>query len=223
MVFNINLAKPTRVMLVEDHASFRQALAFVLDQERDFTVVAQAGSLSEARSIQEGADFAIVDLALPDGSGVNLIEDLWRTKSSLTVLVLSATLDDESIARVVETGAAGVVDKLAGLDEIIEELRRLRDGAAMPRQKEVAEVLRTIARNGRLQQDPRPDANLTARETEVLRALAKGLDSEEVARELGINIEDERNHVASILDKLGAHSSLQALAIAARQGFIELP
>ena len=223
MVFNINLAKPTRVMLVEDHASFRQALAFVLDQERDFTVVAQAGSLSEARSIEEGADFAIVDLALPDGSGVNLIEDLRRTNSNLTVLVLSATLDDENIARVVETGAAGVVDKLAGLDEIIQEVRRLRDGAAMPRQKEVAEVLLTIARDGRLQQDSRPDANLTARETDVLKALAEGLDSQEVAQKLSINVEDERNHVASILDKLGAHSSLQALAIAARQGLIDLP
>lgn len=223
MTFNNTFAQPTRVMLVEDHSSFRQALAFVLDQERDFAVVAQAGSLSEARSIEEGADFAIVDLALPDGSGVNLIEDLRRTNFSLTVLVLSATLDDESIARVVETGAAGVVDKLAGLDEIIQEVRRLREGAAMPRQKEVAEVLRTIARDGRIGQDPRPNMNLTARETDVLRALAEGLDSQEVAQKLSINVEDERNHVASILDKLGARSRLQALAIAARQGLIDLP
>lgn len=222
MTLNNTFAQPTRVMLVEDHSSFRQALAFVLDQERDFAVVAQAGSLSEARSIEEGADFAIVDLALPDGSGVNLIEDLRRANLSLTVLVLSATLDDESIARVVDTGAAGVVDKLAGLDEIIQEVRRLRAGAAMPRQKEVAEVLRTIARDGRLAQDQRPDVNLTARETEVLKALAEGLDSQEVAQKLSISVEDKRNRVASILDKLGARSSLQALAIAARHGLIDL-
>lgn len=223
MTFDGNAAKPTQVMLVEDHASFRQALALVLDQEQDFTVVTQAGSLSEARSVAEGADFAVVDLALPDGSGVDLIQELRRVNRGLTVLVLSATLDDEIIARVVDAGAAGVVDKLAGLDAIIDEARRLRAGAAMPRQKEVAEVLRTIAWHDRRHGFSTTDSDLTAREIEVLRALAEGLDGQGVAQKLGITLEDERVLVSSIFDKLGADTGLQALAIAARRGLVDLP
>lgn len=222
MISDENHAKPTRVMLVEDHASFRQALTLVLNQERDFSVVAQAGSLSEARSIGEGVDFAVVDLALPDGSGIDLIEDLRRVNRDLTILVLSATLDDESLARVVDAGAAGVVDKLAGLDEIIHEARRLRAGAAMPRQREVSEVLRTIAWYGKRHRELHTETDLTAQEIEVLKALAEGLDSEGVAKKLGITVEVERDLVSSFLHKLGARSSLQALAIAARRGLVDL-
>lgn len=218
-----NSASPTRVVLVEDHGSFRQALALMLDLEQDFAVVAQAGSLSEARSVTDGADLVVVDLALPDGSGVDLIEELRLANPGLTVLVLSATLDDTSVARAIDSGAAGVVDKLAGLEDIIHEARRLRAGSAMPRQEEVVQLLRTVADPGRQHPDSESNAGLTDRETEVLRALASGLDGEGVAEKLGMSLGDERDHVANILGKLGAHSRLQALAIAARRGLIALP
>src|SRR3712207_9097372 len=141
-------SEPVRVMLVEDHASFRQALAFVLELEQDFVVVDQAGSLAEARAASGSSNFAIVDLALPDGSGVDLIENLRRSNPDVTVLILSATLDEENIARSVEAGASGVLDKLAGGDEIVAEAQRLRAGAALPRQGGGGERLRTIARGG---------------------------------------------------------------------------
>lgn len=216
-------SKPVRVMLVEDHASFRQALAFVLDSEPDFVVVDQVGSLAEARDASGGFDLAVVDLALPDGSGIDLIEDLRRSNPAVGVLILSATLDEENIARLVDAGASGVLDKLAGVNEIVAEAQRLSAGAALPRQGEIVEILRAIARvGGRGDHGADRDAKLTERETGVLRALSEGLDGEGVARRLGITSRQEQDHLTSMLEKLGARSGLQALVIAARHGLVEL-
>jgi DNA-binding NarL/FixJ family response regulator len=124
-------ARPLRVMLVEDHTTFRQALAFMLDRDPGFEVVAQAGTLAEARrdlderETQEGIDAAVIDLALPDGNGVDLIGDLRSHNPDLTVLVLSATLSQANLAKAVEAGADGLLEKLAGPGEIIGALRRL--------------------------------------------------------------------------------------------------
>ena len=102
--------RPLRIMLVEDHISFRQALAFMLNRDPGFEVVAQAGTLAEARrglderNIPEGIDAAVIDLALPDGSGVDLIRDLRSHIPNLTVLVLSATLRQANLTKAVWAG-----------------------------------------------------------------------------------------------------------------------
>jgi two-component system nitrate/nitrite response regulator NarL len=124
-------ATPLRIMLVEDHVSFRQALAYMLDRDPGFEVVAQAGTLAEARRLldesetPEGIDAAVIDLALPDGNGVDLVGDLSSHNPEMKVIVLSATLSQANLAKAVEAGADGVLDKLAGLGEIIGALRRL--------------------------------------------------------------------------------------------------
>ena len=124
-------ARPLRIMLVEDHIAYRQALALMLDRDPGFEVVAQAGTLAEARrgldgrEISEGIDAAVIDLALPDGNGADLVGDLRSHNPDLTVLVLSATLSQANLAKAVEAGADGLLDKLAGLGEIIGALRRL--------------------------------------------------------------------------------------------------
>jgi DNA-binding NarL/FixJ family response regulator len=124
-------ATPLRIMLVEDHVSFRQALAYMLDRDPGFEVVAQAGTLAEARRLlderetPQGIDAAVIDLALPDGNGVDLVGDLSSHNPEMKVIVLSATLSQANLAKAVEAGADGVLDKLAGLGEIIGALRRL--------------------------------------------------------------------------------------------------
>jgi DNA-binding NarL/FixJ family response regulator len=216
-------------MLVEDHISFRQALAFMLSRDPGFEVVAQAGTLAETRlgldgrQIPEEIDAAVIDLALPDGNGADLIGDLRSHNPDLTVLVLSATLTQANLTKAVWAGADGVLDKLAGPAEIIGALRRVVAGAALPSQQEVVDALRSADR----QRDPDSDArmaagSITPRETEVLRALADGLDSEGTAERLSITLEEERAHVAAILVKLGARTRLQALAVAARLGVVEI-
>jgi len=216
-------------MLVEDHVSFRQALAFMLGQDQDFEVVAQAGTLAEARRGLDGRDAtdrieaAVIDLALPDGNGAELVGDLGGHNPSMTVLVLSATLSRANLTKAVQAGADGVLDKLAGVGEIVGELRRLSAGAALPSQQQVLEALLWI------DQQHDPDSyertgveRITPREREVLRALAEGLNSEEIAERLSMTAEEERTHVANVLTKLGARSRLQALAVVARLGIVEV-
>lgn len=216
-----------RILLVEDHASFRQTLAFVLSQEPEFEVAGQAGTLAEAREVWKSvggeADVAVVDLSLPDGEGVELIGELRETNPDFAMLVLTASLERTDMARAVEAGAAGVVHKSAGVEEILGALRRLASGEPLLTSGEMIELLRLA---GRAREEEREVSSnigkLTRREREVLQSLAEGLSNKEIAQTLHISVETERSHMMSILAKLGAHSRLQALILAARHGVVEL-
>ena len=117
--------KQIRVMIVEDHPDFRDLMEILLARQSDIKLVAQAGSLAEARNhaVRLEFDVAVLDLGLPDGDGVDLIADLRRANPEVGVLVLSASLDTASIERATE--ADEIMDKLAPLDEVLGTLRRL--------------------------------------------------------------------------------------------------
>jgi DNA-binding NarL/FixJ family response regulator/signal transduction histidine kinase len=216
-----------RVLLVDDHATIRDALAATFEDEDGFEVVGQAGSMAEARGMleetQQTIDVAVLDLGLPDGYGADLIKDLREKNPKAQALVLSASLDRAQTARAVELGAAGVLNKTAHLDEVLHSVKRLRAGETLMPHQEVVELLR-LAGSEREQEYEAQQAieKLTPREIEVLRALAEGLDSEQIAQRLHISLRTERNHMANILSKLGVHSQLQALVFALRHGVVEI-
>ena len=116
-----------KVMLVEDHPDFRRLVARLVEREPDLEVVAQAGSLEEARRYAASVmcDVAVLDMSLPDGSGADLIAELRELCPGSAALILSATLDPASLARAREAGAEEVLDKLAAPAEVIEAIRRL--------------------------------------------------------------------------------------------------
>src|SRR5918998_4151801 len=101
------LRRVNRVLLVDDHATFREPLAFMFEREPDFEVVAQGGSLAEARRVLEGVDLAVVDLDLPDGDGTELIGELRAANPRGMALVLTASAERGTHARAVEAGAGG--------------------------------------------------------------------------------------------------------------------
>jgi len=214
-------------LLVEDHASFRQALAFMFEREEEFVVVGQAGTLAEAREFlreaPDGADVAIVDLALPDGDGFGLIEELASAGRGVTTLVLSASLEPARFAHAVESGASGVLHKAAAISDIVGAVRRLRAGEALLSPSEIIEMLRMVSRKRQEEHEAQKAVDrLTPRERQVLQALSEGLDSKDIARKLNITVETERTHMVNILNKLGVHSRLQALVFAARHGVTEI-
>jgi PAS domain S-box-containing protein len=216
-----------RILLVDDHASIREALASTFEAE-GFEVVGQAGSLAETRRILEEAqqeiDLAVLDLGLPDGYGADLIPELREKNPQAEALVLSATLDRANMARAVERGAAGVLNKTAHLEEVVEAVRRLRAGETLLPLEEVIELLRFAGRTREQEYEAHQAIEkLTPREIEVLQALAEGIGSQEIAQRLNISIRTERNHMSSILAKLGVHSQLQALVFARRYSVVEDP
>ena len=122
---------PLKVMLVEDHLAFRQALAFLLSDDPELEVVAQAGSLAEAREALEGGgldgalDVAVLDLALPDGDGIELIGELRRSSPGVRIMVLSATVWASDVEEILRAGADAVFDKVRSYWSIAGEVRRL--------------------------------------------------------------------------------------------------
>ena len=217
----------TRILLVDDHASFRQALAFMFEREDGFAVVGQAGTLAEAQRFLNGSkkatDVAVCDLALPDGEGFDLIEDLAANEDGIVTLVLSASLEPARFARAVEAGASGVLHKAAPISDIVEAVKRLRAGEALLSPNEVIEMLRMVSRKRQEELEAQKAIDrLTRREREVLQALAEGLDSKDIAEKLHITVETERTHMVNIFNKLGVHSRLQALVFAARHGLVEI-
>ncbi len=210
-------------MLVEDHISFRQALAFMFEREPEFTVVGQVGTVAEARRSLGGVDVAVVDLGLPDGDGTALIEELSGAEPRITTLVLSASLDPGRFARAVEAGASGVLHKSATIKDIVDAVRRLRAGEALLSPDEVMAMLRATWRERHREIGIHQSIErLTRRELEVLRALAEGMDSQEISERLGISVETERTHMVNIFGKLGLRSRLQALVFAVRHDIVEI-
>ena len=216
-----------RILLVDDHASTREPLAFMLEQEPDLTVVAQAGSVAEARRTlrEAGAsvDVAVVDLGLPDGSGEELIPVLRAAYPRAVALVLAYFSDRERLARAVEAGASGVLHKSASVGEVVEAVRRLHSGEQLLSLEEVFEALRLV------DQERRRDREvwlwferLTDRELEVLQALADGLSDKEISERFHVGTATVRTHVTSILAKLKAASRLQALVLAVRHGIVKI-
>jgi DNA-binding NarL/FixJ family response regulator len=214
-------------LLVEDHVSFRQALAFMFEREPEFEVVGQVGSVDEVRNLPGGllrdVEVAVVDLALPDGDGLELIEDLSSNEPQIMTLVLSASLESGRFARAIEAGAGGVLHKSTPIKDIIGAVRRLKAGEALLSPGEVIEMLRVVSREREEKREAlQAIEKLTSREREILRALAEGLESREIAEKLNITVETERTHMVNILSKLGVHSRLQALVFAARHGLVEI-
>ena len=121
------VTKQIRVMLVEDHSDFRALMEVLLNGQSDMKLMAQAGSLAEARNHAARFEFDVVvlDLGLPDGHGEDLIADFRRANPDVGVLILSASLDPSGVEKATRLGADEIMDKLAPLEEVLSTVRRL--------------------------------------------------------------------------------------------------
>lgn len=214
---------PIRLLLVDDHAVFRQPLAFMLDREPDLNVVAQAGSLAEARealaTVADTIDVALIDLRLPDGIGVDIVRDLRAANPEAFSLVLTADPDKLHHARALEAGASGVLSKSAQLSEIIDAIRRIQQGQSIQSAQEVIELLRLAGEERERDRAKQVTlSRLTPRERQVLESLSEGLDNRAIADRLFISPETARTHVVKLLAKLNVESRLQAAIFAIENG-----
>ncbi len=216
----------TRILLVDDHAAFREPLALALEREEGLEVVAQAGSVREAREALSGADVAIVDLDLGGGNGAELIPDFLRTNPGAAVLVLSASQDRSQLARAVQAGAGAILHKSTRVRGIVNAVHKLSEGQVLVSPTEAVELMRVLGQQ-REQAERDRDAramlgSLTHREMEVLQLLADGLNDKEISERLHISPTTQRTHMRSILSKLGAESRLQAVLFALRHGAVQM-
>ena len=207
-----------RVLVVDDHQMFAASLAQALQAEPDLLVVAQATSIAAARDLLASAvpDVVLLDHRLPDGDGVAAIADLRRIRPSAKIVVLTASTSDRVLVAAMEGGAAGFIAKTQPLDDVIAGVRAAAQGESVVSARLLSRLLpRLQRRSGAGRAEP------TEREREILDLLARGLSNADIAQQLTISVHTVRNHVANLSAKLGAHSKLEVLSIAVREGLID--
>jgi DNA-binding NarL/FixJ family response regulator len=206
-----------RVLIVDDHEVLASSLAQVLDHEPDITSVGVAGSIARARVMIPATtpDVLLLDHRLPDGDGVASIGELRALRASMKVVVLTASGADHVLLAAMEAGASGFLSKTRGLQEVTAAVRAAAAGESVISPELLARLLPKLSRTGNAHQD-----ELTEREREVLGLLAEGLTNAAIAEQLFLSVHTVRNHVTNLSLKLGAHSKLEALSIAVREGLL---
>jgi DNA-binding NarL/FixJ family response regulator len=209
---------PVRVLVVDDHQMFASSLAQALQAEPDLLVVGQATSISEAQKLVASAapDVVLLDHRLPDGDGVSAIAGLRGIRASAQIVMLTAATSDRVLVAAMEAGAAGFIAKTQRLDDVIAGVRAAAQGESVVSAKLLTRLLPRLQR-----QNGGGGAVLTEREREILDLLARGLSNADIAQQLTISVHTVRNHVANVSAKLGAHSKLEVLAIAVREGLVD--
>ena len=209
------------VLVVDDHDLFRTGLASLLNAQPDIEVVAQAsgGRMGVRLADELQPDVVLMDVRMPDLEGPEATREILERRPSARVVALTVVSDDADVAAVVEAGACGFLAKDTPIDGVVLAVRAAANGVAWlsPRAAEV--ILGRVRRDG-TNEEPDLDLldELSVRELEVLRLIARGMENAEIAQELSISPRTAKNHVSNILAKLGLPSRIQAAIYAVRRG-----
>jgi DNA-binding NarL/FixJ family response regulator len=204
-------------VIVDDHRMVAEGLARVISDEDDIELAGVAGTVADALALvdRETPHVVLMDFHLPDGDGAEATEKILQRWPQMKVLLLSGSGTDDLLARSIEAGCSGFLDKTRPTGDIVAGIRAADRGESVVRVEELAGLLAKLSA-------VRNDDHLTTRELEVLRLLARSHSTEAMAKELFLSLHTVRNHVQNILTKMGAHSKLEAVAIAVRDGILRL-
>jgi DNA-binding NarL/FixJ family response regulator len=209
--------KSVRLLVVDDHAIVRHGLAKLLSRHREFTIAAEAGSCAEAlaRLGERKFDAAIIDLALKDGSGLDLVREIHKRNPQVPCLVLSMHDEMEFAERALRAGARGYVMKENADESIVEALRAVLRGEVYVSPDVSARLLRQVADGVEVQGGTGIDS-LTEREREIFRCLGQGMTTKKIAEQFGLSARTVEVHRSSIKRKLGCEDTAQLLREAVR-------
>jgi DNA-binding NarL/FixJ family response regulator len=207
-----------RLFLVDDHRMFREALRIPLEEEEDLQVVGQAGSGGEALRLLEEikADVVLLDIALPDLNGIEVARTLRRRWPALQLVALSGYADRLFVDEMLKAGARAYVLKSAGAGDLITAIRTVREGGLFLSPEASEQALRNL---GEPQRDP-PRSVLGRREAEILRLIAQGRRSSEIAARLGITVGTVSVHRSNLKRKLGLRTTAELTRYAIREGLL---
>ncbi|MGW5361118.1 response regulator [Actinopolymorpha pittospori] len=215
-------ASPTRILLADDHALVRRGLRLILDAEPDLTVVAEAGDGAEAVTLatHEDVDLAILDIAMPRMTGIQAAREIARRAPDVRILFLSMYDNEQYLFEALKVGASGYVLKSLADQELLQACRAAMRDEPFLYPGAINALIRAYLRGGR-EPDEVPDRILTSREEEILKLVAEGHSSKEIADTLVISAKTVDRHRANILQKLGMRDRLELTRYAIRAGLIE--
>jgi DNA-binding NarL/FixJ family response regulator len=204
-----------RVLLVDDHQLLREALRRNLEA-CDFDIVGEAsdGPSSVALALERRPDLILMDITMPGGDGISATRSIMRADGRQRVLVLSMHTDARTIREAINAGAVGYIDKSSSIDEVVELMNQILGGDVSLSPRVAEAMLRVV--------DDTPDHDLSERELEVLRVVATGCSTPEVAQRLFISQKTVKNHLAAIYAKLDARDRTEAVVKAIRMGVVRI-
>ncbi|GAA1915048.1 response regulator transcription factor [Nocardioides marmoribigeumensis] len=209
----------TRLLLVDDHPLFLDGVRAALASHPDLEVVAEAHTVAEARAlaVEHRPDVVLMDLNLPDGSGIDATRDLLAAHPDLHVLVITMSAEDDAVVAAMRNGARGYVVKGAGRTDLIQAVTTVAAGGAVF-SPTVAARLGDFFTGLAAQPGREVFPQLSEREREVLDLVARGWDNRRIAQRLFLSDKTVRNHVSSVLTKLDAGDRTEAVQRARRAG-----
>jgi DNA-binding NarL/FixJ family response regulator len=201
--FCLDEAKRTRVVLVDDHALFRRGLRRLLEHH-------------------DIEDVIVMDLSMPLMSGVEAIERIVSADPAARIVVLTITVEDNEVLDALLAGACGYLLKDASADEVAAAVHASLAGDSMISPRIAGRLVARLRETGRsrAEQERELDVDLTTREVDVLKLIARGKENSAIALELYISPKTVKNHVASILDKLAIENRIQAAVVAVKSGLV---
>jgi DNA-binding NarL/FixJ family response regulator len=212
-----------RILLADDHPMVRRGLRMVLDAEPDLTVTAEAGDGAEAVSIAmatDNLDLAVLDVAMPRLTGLQAAAELHRRRPELRTLMLSMYDNEQYFFEALKAGAAGYVLKSAADRDLVEACRAAMRGEPFLYPAAVAALIRDYLDLASLD-DAAPTDPLTSRELEIVKLVAEGFSSDEIADTLVISKKTVEHHRSHILEKLGMRDRVELTRYAIRRGLVE--
>lgn len=205
---------PVRILIAEDHLIARVGITTIINAQRDMTVVAEAANGQQAVELHRKfrPDITLMDIRMPVMTGIEAIAKIRSESPGARIIALSTYGGDQDVRRALEAGAQAYLTKEVLHDELLKAVWAVHAGRSyLP-----MDVAATVAA-----QWPSPD--LSARETEVLVLIVKGMSNKQIAATLGIAEHTVKNHVKSILSKLGVEDRTQAATSALQRGIVHLP
>jgi len=218
----VNARQPTRILLADDHALVRRGLRLILESEPDFTVVAEAGDGADAIALMRDReiDLAVLDVAMPRMTGLAAAREMSRRSPALPILMLSMYDNEQYFFEALRAGACGYVLKSVADQDLVAACRAAVGGDPFVYPDALTALMREYvqraARGQRL-----PESVLTARETEIVKLIAEGCSSREIAALLVISTKTVDRHRTNILEKLEMRDRTQLTRYAIRTGLIE--
>ena len=202
-----------RIALAEDHKIVRWAIREALSAAEDLEIVGEAGTAAEALTMLGDVrpDVLVLDLTLPDGSGIDVLNEMRQLDTGREVLVLTWHTEPSYVARAIAAGAHGYINKSAQPDELLRAIRAVARGERVV-PPGVAEMLASGAAD--------PAGTLTARELQVMEMLARGMTNREIAEHLGISGKTVDTHRGHVLKKLGIRNNSELTSFAVKHGYI---
>jgi NarL family two-component system response regulator LiaR len=214
----------TRILIADDHAVLREGMRNLLEQEKDFEVVGEAGDGEEAVKLNSELkpDVVIMDIVMPKLSGIEATKLIKQASPPTAIFVLTAYSDIRYILGLLEAGACGYLLKSARGSEIVGAIRAVRSGESVLDPVVTRKLLQRAVGLEKVTAEVQAGGLLTSREIEILRLAAKGMSNKDIANELFLSLRTVKAHLTNIFNKMGCSCRTDAIIKGLREGYVTL-